>query len=114
MRASVEEHGHGEQLFRFRVWPRIPRGWAAAAAALCGLAALGWSGGETASAAPFASIGLLVVWRALRDATGAVEFLASSLDELKQNEVGTAAPVRLHVPLELEHGLVEAEEASAA
>jgi GT2 family glycosyltransferase len=80
LRAATEEHGHGRQLVRYRVWPR----WSRLLPVVGGLLAL-WLAGSVASDPYLAlSIGvvlLLVLLRALREAGAGVGLVLSAIGD---------------------------------
>ena len=86
LRAVVEEHGSGRQMYRFRVWPRPTRGRTVVVGALVCLVALSWSEG-LASIAPLAALAGVALGHAaweLAAARGAMDTalrLAQSRDE---------------------------------
>jgi hypothetical protein len=75
LRAAVEEHGRGRQMFRFHVWPRLTTGRAVVIGALVGLIALSWREGLV-SIAPLAALAGVAVGHAaweLAVARGAID-----------------------------------------
>jgi hypothetical protein len=63
LRSVAEEHGHGCQLIRFRVWPRWSRGGIAVSVLLFALSALAAARGAVEPAVVLGVLGLgLVAW----------------------------------------------------
>lgn len=71
LRLAVEEHGHGWQLVRFRIWPRVSRGGVAAAAVIGMLSALATQRGSLAALVLGITAALLAL-RLLRECGTAV------------------------------------------
>lgn len=85
VRVAVEEHGHGRQLIRYRVWPR----WSRLLPALAGLLAL-WLAGSVGQNPYLAlAIGgtlLLVLLRALREAGAGVAVVLRAIERGAKEE----------------------------
>jgi GT2 family glycosyltransferase len=75
MRMAVEEHGHGRQLLRFRVWPRVPAGAIALVVLAALFAALAASRGSLGGVAIFGAVAIALVVRILRECAAAVALL---------------------------------------
>jgi hypothetical protein len=75
MRMAVEEHGHGRQLLRFRVWPRVPAGAIALVVLAALFAALAASRGSLGGVAIFSAVTIALVVRILRECAAAVALL---------------------------------------
>jgi hypothetical protein len=78
LRATVEEHGHGRQLLRFRIWPR----WSPAVASVLGLFAVGALvaariGDLPSAALLLAAVGALAL-RSLQEVGAAVNLLRTA------------------------------------
>ncbi len=88
LRMAVEEHGHGRQLVRFRIWPR----WSRGLAPLAVLLAL-WLSASAVSrpylAGGLGALLLLVLLRALRDAGAGMAVVGSAVerDEAEESEL---------------------------
>jgi hypothetical protein len=85
LRVAVEEHGHGRQLIRYRVWPR----WSRLLPALAGLLAL-WIAGSVAHDRYLAlAIGgalLVVLLRAVREAGAGVAVVLRAIERGAKEE----------------------------
>ncbi len=95
IRATVEEHGSGRQMFRFRVWPRLTRGRLAAAGALVALIATSWT--DVATSAPLAALAGIIVCRSMWElgaARGVVDRALRVTGESECEEWPTTADAR--------------------
>jgi GT2 family glycosyltransferase len=105
LRAVLEEHGAGRQQLRARVWPRVPRLVAGAAAGLAGLAALAGIDGAWPAAALLVGGGVLVLACALVEcarAAGAVQRSVAPAAATSE-ELEDASPRRPPVAVEPLH-----------
>jgi GT2 family glycosyltransferase len=77
---TVEEHGHGRQMVRWRLWPHIPPISIMAVAILLGLATVAAIDGRIGPALVLALIAAFVVVRIVLDAGNGLAVLATSVD----------------------------------
>ncbi|WP_428939315.1 glycosyltransferase [Fontivita pretiosa] len=94
---TVEEHGGGKQLVRFRVWPRVA-GWAAAVDV--GLVATAGVLAETARHSPAAAAALVAALifsaQILREAAASLATALRALRQLRDDPPGNTQPARHH------------------
>jgi len=95
---TVEEHGGGKQLVRFRVWPRVA-GWAPAVDV--GLVAAAGVLAETAkhcpaAAAALAAAALIFSAQILREAAAAMATAIQALGQLRDDPPGNPQPSQHH------------------
>jgi O-antigen biosynthesis protein len=96
LRATAEEHGHGKQLIRVRVWPRPSRGLGALLFFLVTICLLAVDSGDVLSALLLGFAAIFLVLRAAGEHAGAIRavedaFAVHMLDE----------PVEGHPPVDL-------------
>jgi hypothetical protein len=77
---TVEEHGHGRQMVRWRLWPRVPVASVVGAAIALALATLAAIDGRVGPALVLAALGVVVVARTVLDTGNALAVLASAVD----------------------------------
>jgi O-antigen biosynthesis protein len=80
---AIEEHGAGQQLTWFRVWPRVRPGIVGTVLCLCILAAISAANGATPSAYAFTAGAMIVIGRAVLEcglAMGAIRTAIRALD----------------------------------
>jgi glycosyltransferase involved in cell wall biosynthesis len=105
LRATVEEHGGGRQLVRFRVWPRIARTWVATGVGLGGLIAISSVGDAgAASVGPLVALGAILLWRTVAE-VGAVLAIADRALRVTVGHEDEAAAVAGRGAAVLEAGL---------
>jgi hypothetical protein len=99
VRLAVEEHGHGRQLVRFRIWPR----WSRILVPVTGLLALWLAGSLTEhlyAAIAIAGALLFVVLRACEEAAAGLAAILESLDRLVAKERNRSASIDKSRPLD--------------
>ncbi|HEY6550624.1 MAG TPA: glycosyltransferase family 2 protein, partial [Solirubrobacterales bacterium] len=90
LRTAVEEHGDGEQLTRFKVWPRLS--WAAAVIpVLLGFGAMARIDGELPLAASLGLLAVVLLLLAVSDCSAAVGMVLRDVSRLEQREAGPPA-----------------------
>jgi GT2 family glycosyltransferase len=94
IRLAVEEHGHGRQLVRARVWPRSSRGGALLSAALAALALLAAFDAAWPVAALLGAGSLVLAFQSVAGCARAVASLLQAFDRLSP-----PAPAELDVAL---------------
>lgn len=80
----LEEHGAGQQLARFRVWPHFPTAIPLTLVASWSLAATAGLNGAWPSCALFAALGALIAARALRECAAAGAAIDRALGDLNE------------------------------
>jgi GT2 family glycosyltransferase len=78
MRQTVEEHGEGRQLVRYRIWPTVARGAWAAVALLLMLAGLAFGLDSDGTGVALAGIAALVALRTVHECAAAVSLLSNT------------------------------------
>jgi O-antigen biosynthesis protein len=80
IRLGVEEHGHGRQLLRFRVWPRWSRGGSALAAVFAGFAVLAFGHASVGTVIVLASLSLATLVQMARQCGSSIGLCLRALD----------------------------------
>jgi GT2 family glycosyltransferase len=122
LQLAAEEHGHGKQLLRYRIWPKPSRGGTILIAAAAVLAGAMVAVGRGASAIAFTVIALLLALRVLHECAAAQPPLVAAVEAqsvppdsdaaaaLLARASSTARLASLHPAASLFHG--ESNEAS--
>jgi hypothetical protein len=90
---AVEEHGHGKQLWRFRVWPRYSRGAVAGTVSFAALAIGAAADGATAVALALAATAAALVARGILEGGHAIAAFLVGRHRMKR-DLSIAAPAR--------------------
>jgi hypothetical protein len=80
VRLGVEEHGHGRQLLRFRVWPRWSHGGSALAAVFAFLAALAVERASLETATVLGAVSFAVLVQMVRQCAASVGLCLRALE----------------------------------
>jgi GT2 family glycosyltransferase len=103
LRATVEEHGGGRQLLRFRLWPRASHAGILLVGLLSSLSAAAIVGSAEAVGVALAAAAALVVAVVIRDAAAAIGVLGAAVDRLPEPaalgapaENGAFRPLRIN------------------
>jgi O-antigen biosynthesis protein len=72
---TVEEHGGGKQLFRFRVWPKWPKPGVLAIVFIAALSVAAYIDQEWLVSSLFAACSALIAFRALRESSSAIAII---------------------------------------
>lgn len=75
---TVEEHGHGRQMIRWRLWPRVPWAPVLAAISAAGLAVMAVGDGAAPAALVLIGLGFLISGRSVLDAGDALASLIAA------------------------------------
>jgi hypothetical protein len=107
---TIEEHGRGRQLLRYRIWPRWSRGELALIAALAGLVVLAVESGASPGVLVLILAAALLVFRLFVESTASVALLVDAVREPCADAASPSpAPVQLLPPVS-ELAPVEADE----
>jgi glycosyltransferase involved in cell wall biosynthesis len=90
IRLGVEEHGHGKQLLRFRIWPRWSRGGSALAAAFACLAALAVERASLDTAAVLGAVSFAILVQMMRQCAASVGLCLRALEREASETAGKA------------------------
>jgi len=93
VRLAVEDHGHGRQLLRFRIWPRVSRFGIVGAVALAGLVGYGVMLGDAVAVVLFVGVAAWVAQRAGRECAAATGLVLETIDERRAESYVVLEPV---------------------